>query len=205
MYPITRLGLTGGIGSGKSTVAHLLQQLGAALIDADAISKQVTAPGGSAIDAIRLVFGPTFIAPDGSLQRNAMRQHILVDPAAKAQLEAIIHPAIACEITLQQQAARAANAPLIVMDIPLLVESARWRSQLDHVLVIDCSAATQVQRVMARPSSQHWTVDQIQGVMALQATRAQRLAAADTVICNDGIDLQTLQTQVRQTARRFGL
>lgn len=204
MHP-TRLGLTGGIGSGKSTVALMLQQLGAAVIDADALSKQITGSGGVAMPLIEKAFGSNMVASDGSLNRNMMRQLILSDPQAKTKLEAIVHPAVGQAIADQQRLAIEAGKKLIVLDIPLLVESGRWRAQLDHVVVIDCSPGTQMQRVLARPSSQGWTEQQVQNIIALQATREERLAAADTVICNDGIDLQTLHTQVLQLARQFGL
>ncbi len=204
MHP-TRLGLTGGIGSGKSTVALMLQQLGAAVIDADALSKQVTGPGGVAMPLIEKAFGSNMVASDGSLNRNMMRQLILSDPQAKTKLEAIVHPAVGQAIADQQSTAIVTGKKLIVLDIPLLVESGRWRAQLGHVVVIDCSQATQMQRVLARPSSQGWTEQQVQNIMSLQATRAQRLAAADTVIYNDGIDLQTLHTHVLQLAHQFGL
>lgn len=204
MHP-TRLGLTGGIGSGKSTVALMLQQLGAPVIDADALSKQVTGPGGVAMPLIEKAFGSNMVASDGSLNRNMMRQLILSDPQAKTKLEAIVHPAVGQAIADQQSTAIVTGKKLIVLDIPLLVESGRWRAQLDHVVVIDCSQATQMQRVLARPSSQGWTEQQVQNIMSLQATRAQRLAAADTVIYNDGIDLQTLHTHVLQLAHQFGL
>jgi dephospho-CoA kinase len=204
MHP-TRLGLTGGIGSGKSTVALMLQQLGAAVIDADALSKQVTGPGGVAMPLIEKAFGSNMVASDGSLNRNMMRQLILSDPQAKTKLEAIVHPAVGQAIAAQQSTAIVTGKKLIVLDIPLLVESGHWRAQLDHVVVIDCLQATQMQRVLARHSSQGWTEQQVQNIMSLQATRAQRLAAADTVIYNDGIDLQTLHTHVLQLAHQFGL
>ena len=204
MHP-TRLGLTGGIGSGKSTVALMLQQLGAAVIDADALSKQATRSSGVAMPMIEKTFGISMVANDGSLNRDKMRQLIVSDPEAKNKLEAIVHPAVGQAIADQQRLAIEAGKKLIVLDIPLLVESGRWRAQLNHVVVIDCSQATQMQRVLARPSSQGWTEQQVHNIMSLQATRAQRLAAADTVICNDGIDLQTLHTQVLQLARQFGL
>lgn len=204
MHP-TRLGLTGGIGSGKSTVALMLQQLGAAVIDADALSKQVTGLGGVAMPLIEKAFGSNMVASDGSLNRNMMRQLILSDPQAKTKLEAIVHPAVGQAIADQQSTAIVTGKKLIVLDIPLLVESGHWRAQLDHVVVIDCSQATQMQRVLARHSSQGWTEQQVQNIMSLQATRAQRLAAADTVIYNDGIDLQTLHTHVLQLAHQFGL
>ncbi len=198
----TQLGLTGGIGSGKSTVAALFAECGASIIDADAISRQSTATGGSAIKAIERTFGAAMLASDGSLDRDAMRALIFSQPVAKAQLEAIIHPLVGQAIATQQQAAVQAGSRLVVIDIPLLVESEQWRLKLDAVLVVDCSVETQIQRVMQRSQ---WTRAQVEQVIAAQASRQQRLAAADAVICNDGIDLATLKLQVRETAVRFGL
>ena len=205
MTKTTLLGLTGGIGSGKSTVAQMLQQMGAVVIDADAISRQTSAAGGIAIPALQAAFGPTVIADNGSLDRAAMRQLMVQDSLAKARLEAIIHPLVGDEIATQQNRAVQAGSKLIALDIPLLVESARWRPQLDFLLVVDCAPETQVQRVLARPSSQGWTAEQVSQVINAQAGRAQRLAAADIVICNEGIDLPALRLLVVQIALQFGL
>jgi dephospho-CoA kinase len=197
-----RLGLTGGIGSGKSTVAQMLADLGAGVVDADAISRATTASGGAAIAAIQAQFGADFIGPDGALQREHMRQHIFSNPQAKTTLEAIIHPLVGQEIAVQAQALGAAGHRCIVFDIPLLVESGHWRKRLQRVLVVDCSASTQISRVTARNGL---TQDQVQAIMAAQATREQRLAAADAVLCNDGITLHELTSLVQQMAVRFGL
>lgn len=198
----TQLGLTGGIGSGKSTVAALFAECGASIIDADAISRQSTASGGSAITAIERAFGAVMLASDGSLDRDAMRALIFSQPEAKAQLESIIHPLVGQTIAAQQLAAVQAGHRLVVLDIPLLVESSHWRPKLDAVVVVDCAVETQIQRVMQRSQ---WTRAQVEQVIAAQASRQQRLAAADAVICNDGIDLATLKLQVRETATLFGL
>jgi dephospho-CoA kinase len=198
----TQLGLTGGIGSGKSTVAALFAECGASIIDADAISRQSTASGGSAITAIERAFGAVMLASDGSLDRDAMRALIFSHPEAKAQLESIIHPLVGQTIAAQQLAAVQAGHRLVVLDIPLLVESSHWRPKLDAVVVVDCAVETQIQRVMQRSQ---WTRAQVEQVIAAQASRQQRLAAADAVICNDGIDLATLKLQVRETATLFGL
>jgi dephospho-CoA kinase len=197
-----QLGLTGGIGSGKSTVAQMLVGLGAALIDADADSRAVTASGGEAIDAIRVTFGDELIAPDGSLDRARMRSLAFTDAAAKAQLEAIVHPLVAARGERQRAAAAAAGHACVVYDIPLLVESGRWRARLDHVWVIDCLPETQVARVVARSGL---APEAVHAVIAAQATRAERLAAADVVIHNEGITLDELHDQVRAVAARFGL
>lgn len=197
-----RIGLTGGIGSGKSTVARMLATLGAAIIDADANARAVTAAGGSAIPAIAAEFGSSFIAVDGAMDRDAMRALAYADPSAKKRLEAIIHPLVGQEGARQSRAALEAGHGCIVFDIPLLVESGRWRRQLDRILVIDCTAPTQISRVVARSALAPEAVERI---ISAQASRAQRLAAADAVIFNDGLTLDGLQAEVHQAARGFGL
>lgn len=197
-----RVGLTGGIGSGKSTVLQMLVASGATAIDADVISRDVTAKGGAAIAGIEKHFGADFISADGSLDRARMRTLAYADPGARTALEQIIHPLVGLESRRQVEAALAAGSPCVVFDIPLLVESGRWRSQLDHVLVIDCSAATQVDRVVARSAL---GADEVRAIIAAQAPRARRLAAADTVICNDGLSLAQLSGEVALAAVAFGL
>ncbi len=194
-----RLGLTGGIGSGKSTVGARLQTLGADLIDADAISRQSTAAGGAAIEAIRNAFGDDFIDSDGALDRAAMRDRVFKDATARQRLEAIVHPIVAQAIA---SLARVSRAPCIVFDVPLLVESPRWRAQLDRVLVVDCTEATQVRRVRARSG---WDDPTIHAVMAQQASRARRLAAADIVLFNDEDELDRLHADIDRLSIRFGL
>ncbi len=189
-----RIGLTGGIGSGKSTVGQMLQARGAAVIDADAIARQVTAAHGAAMPAIAQTFGHEFITADGALDRERMRAHVFSQPQAKQALEAIIHPLVAQETQRQAQEALAKGHNTLVFDVPLLVESgARWRTQVDRVLVVDCSEATQIQRVMARNGLSRET---IQSIIAAQASRTQKLAAADWVIDNDGISLEALRIEV---------
>jgi dephospho-CoA kinase len=197
-----RIGLTGGIGSGKSTVLEMFAQLGAAVIDADAISRATTAPGGAAIAAIRNEFGADFIGPDGGLDRERMRERAYADASARRALEAIIHPLVAAESARRVESALAARVPCIVFDIPLLVESVRWRSQVDKVLVVDCSPETQVERVVARSGL---APDAVRAIMAAQASREHRLAAADIVICNERLTLARLRDIVEQVARSFGL
>lgn len=198
-----RIGLTGGIGSGKSTVAAMLADLGAAVIDADALSRSLTAAGGRAIDAIRTRFGPDMIGADGAMDRQAMRQRVFSDPQARQQLEAILHPLVGQLSREQAQAAVQAGHRCLVHDVPLLVESgARWRSQVDRVLVVDCDNATQRERVVARSGL---TVAEVDRIIAQQATRLQRLACADLVIFNQGLSLEALRQQVREAARHFGL
>jgi dephospho-CoA kinase len=197
-----RIGLTGGIGSGKSTVLQMFAELGAAVIDADAISRASTAAGGAAIPAIAQRFGSQFITPGGALDRERMRAHAYADAQARKQLEEIIHPLVGQESARQVEAALAAGVPCIVFDIPLLVESGRWRAQVDRVVVVDCSPETQIKRVVARSGLKP---DDVRAIIAAQATRADRLAAADVVICNEHVSLGELRDIVVQAARRFGL
>lgn len=197
-----RIGLTGGIGSGKSTVLAMLQDRGAAAIDADAISRATTAAGGAAIPAIARNFGPDFVTPEGALDRARMRERAYAHPEARRELEQIIHPLVGEEIARQVDAALAAGARCIVFDIPLLVESGRWRAQLDRVLVVDCEPETQVARVVARSGL---APEEVRAIIAAQAPRALRLAAADVVICNEGLTLEALRNEVEQVARSFGL
>jgi dephospho-CoA kinase len=198
-----RIGLTGGIGCGKSTVADMLAARGAAVIDADAISRSLTAPGGRAMAAIAQTFGPQMVDAQGAMDRQAMRNMVFQNPQAKQQLEAIIHPLVS-QITAEQvQAAVQSGHRVLVFDVPLLVESGeRWRKQVDCVIVVDCDADTQRQRVMARSGL---AAEEIDRIMALQASRSQRLACADTVILNQGLSLAELETKVAQLATDFGL
>lgn len=201
-----RFGLTGGIGSGKSTVAQMLVGQGATLIDADAISRACTAPGGSAIAPIAAQFGLDAITADGALRRDVMRTRVFADPNAKLQLEAIIHPLVSAESARLTEAAQQAGSSWVVFDIPLLVESKRWRQQLDKVLVVDCEVTTQICRVMQREIGNNgWTQEAVESVIAQQASRALRLAAADLVIYNDGLRLDELAAQVAQFARHITL
>jgi dephospho-CoA kinase len=202
MGEVFRLGLTGGIGSGKSTVAALLAALGAAVVDADAISRQLTASGGLAMPLISTQFGPEFVTPDGALDRDKMRALVHTDSGARRRLEAIVHPLVGQET--QAQAARAAQQghPCTVFDIPLLVESPSWRSRVDHVLVVDCSAEVQINRVMARNQLQP---SEIEKIIASQASREKRLGAADSVLFNESLTLDQLASEVRQLSSRFGL
>ena len=197
-----RLGLTGGSGAGKSTVARMLTDLGAALIDADALSRASTAPGGAAIPSIRASFGESLITPDGAMDRDAMRALVFADPSAKHRLEAIVHPLVHQAIETAAASAQNSGHHWLVFDIPLLVESRRWPAQLDKVLVVDCSEQTQLDRVMARNGLARADVERI---IASQASRAQRLAAADIVVFNDQKPLDTLRCEVAAVAQHFGL
>jgi dephospho-CoA kinase len=193
-----RIGLTGGIGSGKSTVAGFLREARAAIVDTDAISRGLTLPGGAAMPAIEREFGADFISADGALDRERMRGLVFSDTSAKRRLEAVLHPLITAEALRQ---ADAATAPLVVFDVPLLVESGRWRPRVARVLVVDCSPDTQVERVLRRPG---WTPERVRGAMAAQATREARRAVADAVLVNEGIALVTLRNEVMRLAARWG-
>ena len=198
-----RLGLTGGIGSGKSTIAQRLQERGATLIDADHISRSLTAIGGVALPSIAQSFGADLIDTQGGLNRARMRELVFADTKARQQLEGILHPLIAEQTRQQHEAAIAAGSKLVVHDIPLLVESGHWRGKLDGVLVVDCRESTQIERVMERSGL---TQEAIQNIIAAQATRVQRLAAADWVLYNDeGITIDSLNAYTDQIAAWFGL
>ena len=174
------VGLTGGIGSGKSTVADLFVERGAALVDTDAIAHELTAADGDAMTALAAEFGPGIVAADGALDRAAMRRLAFADPTARARLEAILHPAIR---RLSLARCRSAQAPYVILAVPLLVESGAYREHCDRIVVVDCPETLQVERVMARSGL---SADAVQAIMAAQAGRAERLAAADDVVRNDG-------------------
>jgi dephospho-CoA kinase len=198
-----RIGLTGGIGSGKSTVAGFLARRGAAIIDADAISRSLTAPGGRAMADIAHTFGAAMLSPDGAMDRQAMRDRIFRDPKAKRQLEQIIHPLVGLITAEQAQAAVQSGHRVLVFDVPLLVESGeRWRKQVDRVIVVDCDTETQTQRVMARSGLSD---EEVKRIVAHQASRAQRLAFADLVVFNQGIHFDELDLFIGQVAADFGL
>lgn len=186
-----RIGLTGGIGSGKSTVAALLVAEGAMLVDTDAIARRIAEPGGIAMPAIEAAFGRTVVAPDGGLDRAGMRQLVFADSSARKRLESILHPLIGAET--ERLAAAAGQVP-VVFDVPLLVESGRWRANVDRVLVVDATEETQLRRVMARSG---WAADAVRAVIAQQAPRRLRRAAADAVIFNESLSLEELGREVR--------
>ncbi|HNT39517.1 MAG TPA: dephospho-CoA kinase [Rubrivivax sp.] len=194
---VRSIGLTGGIGSGKSTVAALLVRHGAALVDTDAIARALTLPGGAAIAAIADTFGAAMIGADGALDRERMRQQVFADPAAKARLEAILHPLIAAQA---EREAEAAGARIVVFDVPLLAESTRWRARVDRILVVDCEEDTQRRRVMQRSG---WSDAAVRAVIAQQAGRAARRAIADAVIYNDGLSPPELAHEVRALWERW--
>jgi dephospho-CoA kinase len=184
---LLKIGLTGGIGSGKSTVAAMLLPLGAALIDTDAIARALTAAGGAALPALRREFGDAIFTADGSLDRAAMRSRVFADTTVRQRLEAVLHPMIGAEA---QRQADASTSAVLIFDVPLLAESKHWRARVDRVLVVDCRADTQIERVAARPG---WTREAAAHAITAQASRETRRAIADAVIFNDGITRPELQ------------
>ncbi len=191
-----RIGLTGGIGSGKSTVAALFSQHGVTVIDADQLSHELTAPGGAAIAAIRAAFGDEYIDSHGALDRARMREKVFSDAAAKKKLESILHPMIRDET--ERRVARA-ESPYVILMIPLLVETGEPRARCDRVLVVDCTEAIQIDRVMARSGLSR---DQAEAIVAAQAPRSERLRAADDVIDNSGAR-ESLRPQVEKLHARY--
>jgi dephospho-CoA kinase len=191
------VGLTGGIGSGKSTVADLFAAQGAAVVDTDLIAHQLTAPQGLAMPHIRTIFGEDYLTADGAMDRQKMRAAVFADPAAKARLEAILHPLIRSET---ECAADKAQGPYLLYVVPLLVESGVWKQRVSRVLVVDCPEDVQIRRVMQRNG---FSEEQVRAIMATQAPRALRLAAADDVIVNDGTDASLLQTEVAALHQRY--
>ena len=189
-----RIGLTGGIGSGKSTVARVFAQCGAAVIDTDRIAHELTAAGGAALSAIAQAFGANMVDAHGALDRTRMRERVFQDASAKARLEGILHPMIG------QQAAEAGAAPALLFDVPLLVESGRWRARVDRVVVVDCAEETQILRVLARSG---WTREAVGAVIAQQADRRRRRACADAVVYNDHLSLDQLADEVRTLWRHW--
>lgn len=185
-----RVGLTGGIGSGKSTVAAFWVARGASLIDTDAIARALTCPGGDALPALRGAFGESIINSEGALDRDRMRELAFADPSARRQLEALLHPLIGAAAL--SQAARATET-VVVFDVPLLAESTHWRGRCDRILVVDCSESTQIARVSQRSG---WTAEQVRRVVAQQSPRDVRRGIADAVIHNDGCSLSALRASV---------
>ena len=176
------VGLTGGVGSGKSTIAAMLTACGAAIIDADAIAHRLTDTGGAAIEAVRESFGTEAIAADGSLDRARMRARVFSDSAALRRLESLLHPMIRAVMRERGAELIAGGSPYVVYVVPLLVETGNWRGNVDRVLLIDCSEATQMARVCARSGLDEKMARKI---IASQATRQQRLSVADDVLLNE--------------------
>jgi len=190
------IGLTGGIGCGKSTVADMLAALGAEVIDTDRISHELTAPGGAAMAAIERDFGRDYVDPHGALDRAKMRALVFSDPAEKRRLERILHPLIREET--RRRIARA-RAPYVVLVVPLLLETGAYREFVKRILVVDCDEAAQVARTSARSAL---APDEVKAIMANQLPRAARLAAADDVLRNDG-ELEALRRDVKALHARY--
>ncbi|MDE1006549.1 MAG: dephospho-CoA kinase [Paraburkholderia fungorum] len=184
------VGLTGGIGSGKSTVADLFAAHGVPLVDTDLIAHRITAPHGIAMPQIAAEFGDSFVAADGSLDRARMRTLVFSDEGARKRLEGITHPLIRAETEREQ---REAQGPYVIVVVPLLVESGNWKTRVNRVLTVDCSVETQIARVMSRNG---FSREQVLAIIARQATREARLAAADDIIDNDNAPLDALKAQV---------
>lgn len=191
------IGLTGGIGSGKSSAGHHFAQLGATVVDVDAIAHQLTAPQGAAMADLAAAFGPEVITAEGALDRAVMREKAFSNPEARSRLEAILHPMIRAES--QRQCAVAAHAPYIILMVPLLLESGDYRQRAQRIAVVDCSEATQITRTMARS---RLSEAEVRRILAAQVSRATRLAAADDVIDNEG-SLAHLRQQVEQLHQRY--
>jgi dephospho-CoA kinase len=190
------VGLTGGIGSGKTTVAKLFETLGAGLVDTDEIAHELTRPGAPALERIRRRFGDEYVSAQGTLDRARLRALVFQEPAARGDLEAILHPLIRAEAS---ERARANTAAYVILVVPLLIETGTWRDQVQRVLVVDCDEALQVQRTMARSGLDE---AQVRAILATQAGRAQRLAAANDVILNEA-GLAELGEQVRELHARY--
>ena len=190
-----KVGLTGGIGSGKSTVAGMFAARGVTVVDADQVARELVAPGSPALDDIKQHFGERVCKPDGSLDRAALRELVFSDPAQRQQLEAILHPLI---LERMHSAAEHAPGPYCILVMPLLLE-AQQQHAVDRVLVIDCTPELQRQRAMSRDGV---SAAEVERIMAAQLSREQRLAAAHDVLVNDG-DLQQLETQVQALHQRY--
>jgi len=196
---IPLIGLTGGIGSGKTAVSNLLAELGAGIIDTDLIAHQITATNGKAIAAIEKLFGPEFIDSDGALNRSMMRAFVFKKPEARGLLEQITHPLIKEETVRQALALAKTHIPYLVFVVPLLLESGTWQKLMDYLVVVDCPIETQIERVMHRNQLSRLEVESI---LQAQATREDRLAIANTVIENGGY-LDQLRPQVLQLHQKL--
>ena len=198
-----RVGITGGIGSGKSTVTTQLKSLGAGVIDADAISRNLTSSQGEAMDAIVEKFGDEYQLVDGSLDRSRMRELVFNQKDRRKELEQILHPLIQNEMKNQFETMKKNGIKLVVFDLPLLAESSKWRKNLDKIIVVDCSVETQVSRVLTRDVQNNnrttpMTRDLVINIIASQASRIDRLKLADVIILNDEITRQQLNDEIGQ-------
>jgi len=194
------IALTGGIGSGKTSVADALAEMGAAVVDTDAIAHELTARGKAGAREIARVFGNDYLNSDGALDRPRMRDLVFKDTEAKHKLEAILHPMIRTEVRARIQAAAAkGDAPYTVIVVPLLIETGAYRDLSQRILVVDCDEAQQVKRVMQRSGL---TADAVRAIMAQQATREERLRHADDIVRNDG-DIAALHAAVEALHQRY--
>lgn len=190
------VGLTGGIGSGKSAAAAMFGELGAGIVDTDAIAHELTGPLGAAMQAIRDDFGADYVAPNGALDRARMRGRVFADPAAKRQLEGILHPLIRAEVLAR---VRSAAAPYLIVVIPLLFETGGYPGLIQRVAVVDCAEETQIARTMARGGL---TRSEVEAILHTQASRATRRAGAHDLLDNDG-SLDSLRAQVAALHRLY--
>jgi dephospho-CoA kinase len=193
------IGLTGGIGSGKTAVSNLFAQLGAGIVDTDLIAHQITAPGGKAIPLIRDHFGAEFIDNGGALDRAKMRSLVFQNSEAKKALEEITHPLIRQETLRQANQLADAGAPYLLLVVPLLIESGAWIDQIDYLVVVDCPEETQIQRVMHRSNLSR---TEVEAILKAQASRQERLALANTVIDNQG-KLSELKSAVQELHQKI--
>jgi dephospho-CoA kinase len=191
------VGLTGGIGSGKSTVAAMLVDCGAVCVDTDAIARQLTQANGAALPALSAAFGPDILDAQGALNRDRMRTLVFSDVTQRKRLEGILHPLIGAQA--EGQALAAGDRP-VVFDVPLLADSPRWRERVSRILVVDCSEATQIARVMQRNA---WSAEMVQSVIAQQTPRPQRRRVADAVMLNDGLTIEALRHEVQSLWRQW--
>lgn len=190
------VGLTGGIGSGKSSAARLFQELGADVVDVDDISHALTRPGGDAIAAIRQEFGADFIAGDGSLDRAKMREVVFRDPPARMRLEAILHPLIGAQA---RRLVTQSEKPYVLLVVPLLLERDGYRDLVRRIAVVDCTEQTQIERTMRRS---HLTESAVRAIMSTQMSRAERIAKADDILSNDGNEI-ALRAQIARLHERY--
>jgi dephospho-CoA kinase len=190
------VGLTGGIGSGKSAVADLFAELGVALVDTDAVSRSLTGPDGEAMGSLAATFGGAYVLPDGALDRGAMRRLVFSDPAARLRLEAILHPMIMVHST---RALQQAHGPYAMLVVPLLFETTRYLPMVLRSLVVDCDEEFQLQRVVRRSGL---AVAEVRSIMAAQMQRSERIARADDIIENNGT-LDELKLQVEDKHRYY--
>ena len=196
---ISLIGLTGGIGSGKTAVSDLFRKLGAGIVDTDLIAHQITAPGGAAMDLILKKFGPEFIDPHGALNREKMRALVFGNPDARKSLEQITHPLIREETITQANRLYLEGAPYLVFVVPLLIESNNWKGLIDYLVVVDCPVETQIERVMHRSNL---TRPEVQNILKAQASREERLSKANAVIENQG-SLASLEVQVQNLHQKI--